>query len=56
MVELYALDSGAAQPKLTQERLMNIAIVVPPREEQDRIVRLQLRRHHAKRYHQPLQA
>jgi len=30
--------SGAAQPKLTQDRLMNIAIVVPPREEQDRIV------------------
>ncbi len=30
--------SGAAQPKLTQDRLMNIAIAVPPREEQDRIV------------------
>ena len=30
--------SGAAQPKLTQERLMSIAIVVPPREEQNRII------------------
>ncbi len=30
--------SGAAQPKLTQDRLMSIAIAVPPREEQDRIV------------------
>ena len=30
--------SGAAQPKLTQDRLMGIAIAVPPREEQDRIV------------------
>ncbi len=30
--------SGAAQPKLTQERLMGIAIAVPGREEQDRIV------------------
>jgi type I restriction enzyme S subunit len=30
--------SGAAQPKLTQDRLMSIAIVVPPREEQDRIM------------------
>ena len=29
--------SGAAQPKLTQDRLMSIAIAVPPREEQDRI-------------------
>ena len=32
--------SGAAQPKLTQDRLMSIAIVVPPREEQDEIVTL----------------
>jgi type I restriction enzyme S subunit len=30
--------SGAAQPKLTQDRLLSIAIVVAPREEQDRIV------------------
>ena len=30
--------SGAAQPKLTQDRLMSIAIAVPPREEQDKIV------------------
>ena len=30
--------SGAAQPKLTQDRLMIIAITVPPHEEQDRII------------------
>ena len=30
--------SGAAQPKLTQDRLMSIAITVPPHEEQDRII------------------
>ena len=30
--------SGAAQPKLTQDRLMSIAIAVPTREDQDRIV------------------
>jgi type I restriction enzyme, S subunit len=30
--------SGAAQPKLTQDRLMAIAIPAPPPEEQDRIV------------------
>lgn len=30
--------SGAAQPKLTQDRLMSISIAVPPREEQDVIV------------------
>lgn len=30
--------SGAAQPKLTKDRLMSIAIVVPPSWEQDRIV------------------
>ena len=30
--------SGAAQPKLTQDRLMSIAIAVPPRLEQDQIV------------------
>ena len=30
--------SGAAQPKLTQDRLMAITIPVPPPEEQDRIV------------------
>ena len=30
--------SGAAQPKLTQDRLMNIAIAVPPRLEQDEII------------------
>ena len=30
--------SGAAQPKLTQDRLMGIAIAVPPRQEQDVIV------------------
>lgn len=29
--------SGAAQPKLTQDRLMSIAIAVPPRDEQERI-------------------
>jgi type I restriction enzyme, S subunit len=33
--------SGAAQPKLTQDRLMGIAIAVAPREEQDRIVKAQ---------------
>jgi type I restriction enzyme S subunit len=30
--------SGAAQPKLTKERLMNIYIAVPKPEEQDRII------------------
>ena len=30
--------SGAAQPKLTQDRLMSIAIAVPSRDEQNRIV------------------
>lgn len=30
--------SGAAQPKLTQDRLMSIAIAVPSRREQDRII------------------
>ena len=30
--------SGAAQPKLTQDRLMSIAIAVPPRLEQDEII------------------
>ena len=30
--------SGAAQPKLTQERLMNITIAVPPRSEQDKVM------------------
>ena len=30
--------SGAAQPKLTQDRLMSIAIAIPSREEQDRII------------------
>ena len=30
--------SGAAQPKLTQDRLMSIAIAVAPREEQNKIV------------------
>ncbi len=30
--------SGAAQPKLTQDRLMSIAIAVPPRDEQYRII------------------
>ena len=30
--------SGAAQPKLTQDRLMSIPIAVPPRHEQDVIV------------------
>ena len=30
--------SGAAQPKLTKDRLMGISIAVPPRQEQDRIV------------------
>lgn len=31
--------TGAAQPKLTQDRLMSIAICVAPREEQEAIVR-----------------
>ena len=30
--------SGAAQPKLTQDRLMSIAIALPSREEQDKVV------------------
>jgi type I restriction enzyme S subunit len=30
--------SGAAQPKLTKDRLMSIAIAVPPRTEQDGII------------------
>ena len=30
--------SGAAQPKLTQDRLMSISIAVPPRLEQDEII------------------
>ena len=30
--------SGAAQPKLTQDRLMNIAIAVPARQEQERVL------------------
>jgi type I restriction enzyme S subunit len=30
--------SGAAQPKLTKDRLMSIGIAVPPPEEQDRII------------------
>ena len=30
--------SGAAQPKLTQDRLMSISIAVPPRFEQDEII------------------
>ena len=30
--------SGAAQPKLTQDRLMSISIAVPPRSEQDEII------------------
>ena len=30
--------SGAAQPKLTQERLMSISISVPPRDEQNVII------------------
>ena len=32
--------SGAAQPKLTQDRLMGIAIAVPPRDEQDEMIAL----------------
>ena len=32
--------SGAAQPKLTQDRLMDIAIAVPPRDEQDGVMAL----------------
>ena len=39
--------SGAAQPKLTQDRLMRIAIAVPSREEQDRIVSSSSRRKQA---------
>jgi type I restriction enzyme S subunit len=30
--------TGAAQPKLTQDRLMSIAIAVPPRDEQEAVV------------------
>ena len=30
--------SGAAQPKLTQERLMSISIAVPSKEEQDKVI------------------
>lgn len=30
--------SGAAQPKLTQDRLMSIAVAVPPRDEQDAVI------------------
>ena len=30
--------SGAAQPKLTLDRLMSIAIAVPPKFEQDEII------------------
>lgn len=30
--------SGAAQPKLTQDRLLSIAVAVPPRAEQDSII------------------
>ena len=30
--------SGAAQPKLTQDRLMSVPLAVPPRAEQDRIM------------------
>ncbi len=30
--------SGAAQPKLTQDRLMSISIAVPPRFEQDEVI------------------
>ncbi len=30
--------SGAAQPKLTQDRLMSIALAIPPRDEQDQII------------------
>ena len=30
--------SGAAQPKLTQDRLMSITIAVPPKEQQDQIM------------------
>ena len=30
--------SGAAQPKLTQDRLMNIAIAVPSKTEQDQVI------------------
>jgi type I restriction enzyme, S subunit len=33
--------SGAAQPKLTQDRLMGIAIAVAPPQEQDQIVKVQ---------------
>ena len=32
--------SGAAQPKLTQDRLLGIAIAVPPRDEQDKVMAL----------------
>lgn len=32
--------SGAAQPKLTQDRLMSVPLVVPPKAEQDRIMRV----------------
>jgi type I restriction enzyme, S subunit len=41
LLESYRYDpwiSGAAQPKLTKDRLMSVAMAVPKRAEQDRIV------------------
>ena len=37
-LDLRRWISGAAQPKLTQDRLMSISIAVPPRFEQDEII------------------
>ena len=38
MLDYQPWISGAAQPKLTQDRLMSIALAIPPRNEQDQIV------------------
>jgi type I restriction enzyme S subunit len=38
--------SGAAQPKLTQDRLMSISIAVAPRDEQDTIIRFTSKQTH----------
>jgi type I restriction enzyme, S subunit len=38
MVDYRRWISGAAQPKLTQDRLMAIPIPIPPAEEQERII------------------
>ena len=35
--------SGAAQPKLTLDRIMSISIAVPPRLEQDELIAIEQR-------------